>query len=113
MDQSEVLKFERAQVGTITLSEAIRQGSKIRGQSHFGMFEGGRSCAQGAAAEALGFKYNEACSEGTAAMIFLRSKYPSCALLGHFGPIAKRNDYSGGLMWSREKIADWLEAQGY
>lgn len=104
------------------LSEAIRLGAMIRPQSHYAMFCDGRSCAQGAAAEALGVQYADTCEAATLAAIAVENAYSwglspvplpcGCegkrTLLGSFGAIAHLNDISGNHQWTRERIADWV-----
>ena len=101
------------------LSEAIRLGAMIRPQSHVASFIGGKSCAQGAAAEACGMKYKEWASVTN----FLLSQYPwaeninvplpcGCTrdrpLIDSYGAIAHLNDHMGNHRWTREQIADWV-----
>jgi len=116
MDQSEVLKFERAAVGTITLlSEAIRVGAGMRPQSRGCPFANGGSCAWGAAAEALGHRYDPSLQTAIA-INYVASRLNLPHKLVHnekFGPgcdtIWGKNDTGG---FTREQIADWLETQG-
>jgi len=87
----------------LKLSEAIRIGAKIRPQSFSGYWGDGdgTSCVMGAAFEAVGIPYR---SKGLD-----RARYfPS---LTHVvaEEIFYRND---NLHQSREKISDWLKAQG-
>lgn len=113
MDESVIKHLEQPQqVGTLKLSEAIRIGAALRPQSHFCMFdkEGG-SCVQGAAAEALGFPFT---------LDYREMEKIRPLLMAAFGvsgdvlsDMQMRNDVMGGMMWSRERIADWLESKGY
>jgi hypothetical protein len=107
MDLSEVEKFERAKVGTIKLSEAIRIGASKRPQAFSISFSPhGGSCAIGAAYEGAfgktGGNYLQCGGELKRAGIWPEG-LPLCEV--YF-----LNDTH---KWSREAIADWLEAQGY
>lgn len=100
------------------LSKAILKGSKIRPQSYYANFDEGCSCAQGAAAEAMGVEYGD----NVGAELTLLCNFPwaltpvalpcGCAgmkpPLGSFGAIAHLNDICGGHKWTRERIADWV-----
>jgi hypothetical protein len=102
-------------VGRIRLSEAIRIGARIRPQCVWLWFDNGKSCAQGAAYEAV-FGYpgdmalrgtsTDPSRPGTWIANALRDKFPE------YGPIAgeiqSRNDRGE----SRESIADWLQSMG-
>lgn len=109
---------------TLKLSEAIRIGAKIRGQCKTFPFNQDRSCALGAAYEAVygapdgadgTLHMSDVSAPILAAFPFLNS--PS--VLMRDGPMKsdrlmddvwRLNDQLGK---SREQIADWLEAQGY
>lgn len=97
--------LEQPKVGTIRLSEAIRIGAKLRGQTRTGhFFHDGKSCALGAALEATGTPYQHF-SVGPFSLVNDRFALP----FGLDLEIAERNDQ--GHM-TREQIADWLESQG-
>jgi hypothetical protein len=98
------------------VSQAIRIGAKLRPQGTAYYFEHGRSCALGAAYEAIYGHPGVECAAGS-------HRDSSGEMLGvrlgnHFGQpffnadldykIVCKND-SG---WTREQIADWLESQG-
>lgn len=93
------------------LSEAIRIGAKIRPQigpeGLCGPFSRGGSCALGAAYEGLGYEYSP--DAGTSMVISILDKHgmPASKFASE---IITRNDFSH---YSREQIADWLEAQGF
>ncbi len=104
MDESEVKFLEQQQVGTLKLSAAIRIGARFRPQ-HYGMADtnhAGRSCALGAADEALTGKYN---GYGSASGQGFETTPPRVIY-----DVWHKNDYD---KWTREQIADWLEEQGY
>lgn len=100
MDESIVRHLEQPQVGTLTLSAAIRIGAKLRPQCFFGGFHSdGKTCAIAAAAEAI---YGDYTFAGKFAMTLTHDfRIP-------LGEIYTRNDAGQ----SREEIADWLESQG-
>lgn len=108
MDLSEIEKFERAKVGTITLSEAIRIGCKVSRQYHGDYFHGDGACALGAAVLA---------TIGREKFEMLNGKESRDFFIKTFGithdiaaKVAEKNDESRA---SREQIADWLAALGY
>ena len=85
---------------TIKLSEAIREGAKLRPQCYGAFFRNGRSCALGAAYEYLTGD-NDPCK----CELTLISRYGT--------DIRNRVIYmnDGGLL-TRERIADMLEEEG-
>ena len=87
-----------------TLSQAIRLGATFRPQCTGGFFEDGKSCALGAAIEALTGVNTE---PDISVQGFLLDRFPAVQEVLFEIPIM--NDRHG---WSRESIADWLEAQG-
>jgi hypothetical protein len=103
---------------TLKLSEAMREGAKLRPQGAHLLFSKGRSCALGAALEGIGLEYSEtAHSLGTVRRKFsiLRApKFCPC-------PVPNCEDYKDNSLttivghlnddheWTRERIADWLE----
>jgi len=102
MDESVIRHLEQPKVGTLKLSEAIRIGARMRPQCRGTFFREGGSCALGAAVEA---------KEGHPTLNFDQNWE------SYFGAPMKimeevtwMNDRSN---FSREQIADWLEAQGY
>ena len=105
MDESEVLKFEQQQRIT-KLSQAIRIGARLRPQSLCGYFDAGRSCAIGAAYEAI-FGFPMKSKTDHQGVCDLYDKMPVIRGLAH--SIVGWND-SG---MTREAIADRLEAEGF
>jgi hypothetical protein len=96
----------------LKLSDAMRIGAKLRPQSTSGGFAKGTTCAIVAAAEGLGFDLGASPPSVTAAAWdFLKSRgvvdEPYHATLA--ATIISHNDFDE---WTREQIADWLEAQG-
>jgi hypothetical protein len=104
MDESEVLRFEQQKQIT-KLSQAIREGAKLRPQCTKYFFGGGGSCAFGAAYEAItGYKLPEYSTNGVEVL----KRVPNYG--GDLScEIVRWND-SG---MTREAIADKLEALGY
>ncbi len=99
------------------LSEAIRLGAALREQAYFEMFVDDRSCALGAAAEAIGCKPaqddegNDACCDRIAIafpILHITVEHPQ--LMGKRDQvqwlIASLNDNA---RWTRQQIADWVE----
>ena len=96
----------------MNLSEAIREGAKIRRRCRHGYFCRGGSCAMGAAWEAVG-----GC-EDDITFSNLSDEFPDLFRLrkitapvgGEFrnlhGAISHLNDKAN---WARERIADWVE----
>lgn len=103
MDLSEQKNLEQEQKIT-KLSLAIRIGALFRGQCKNEYFGNGGSCALGAAWEAMRMKgyppmgVDEAVKEMGFQVPFFTAV-----------EIAIKNDEG----WTRERIADWLEWQGY
>jgi hypothetical protein len=112
MDQSEVLRFEQQQQIT-RLSQAIREGAKLRPQCKKFVFAHGKSCAIGAWLEGLGYPYKEG-----AHLSYLLALPPSIEDAFASADSAYRQKYR---LWiwqdndqgrSRESIADRLESIG-
>ena len=102
MEMSEVLKFDKSHVGTTKLSEDIRIGATKHPQTTRGVFtDGRRTCALGAAAVARGWDGD---SRVDVSGTYLRDVPDRI-----WYEIANMND---GGRYTREQIADWLEAQG-
>lgn len=95
------------------LSEAIRIGAKLRPQGMGFYFSEGRSCALGAAYEAVTGKYHEA-GAGTDIpnmVDWFSEKFDMGPSLG--SRIVDMNDGNHGqIQRTREQVADWLESQG-
>lgn len=101
MDLTEVRHFEQ-QTGTLRLSDAIRIGAKIRGQCADDYFSNGKSCALGAAWEAItGDHTNQFLTEEIRRIFDVP--------LDILDNIAYRND--AGL--TREECADYAESLGF
>ena len=113
------------------LSEAIREGAKIRPQA-FGKFfaegeEQATSCALGAAMEGAGL-VPMPLNFGNAGYDTLRQEWPEIEAQEITCPAGCKNDWrceAGGSIediiqhlndtcrWTREQIADWLQERGY
>lgn len=106
----------------LRLSEAIRLGAMLRPQGFGHLFSHGKSCALGAAKEAIGMKGKRAkAGEGNGWQGFdfyaywpwLRSRvrHPVTEYgfteENAFWVVMHLNDH---LHWSRERIADWVES---
>lgn len=111
MDESIVKFLERTKVGTLKLSEAIREGIRMRPRecSH-SFFDGDdASCLWGAAWVAIG-NPGKGSSLPTGVSLWMAKRFgvPEMvcieAHLMHGG---------SGTTSTREQIADWLAAQGY
>ena len=102
LEHKEAVEITPAKV--LKLSEAIRIGAKIRPQCTYSYFTRGKSCALGAAAEALYGVTEKTFS--TTHINKITSKLSRVVV----SEIIERND---DLHWTREQIADWLEGQGY
>lgn len=105
MDESEVLRFEQQKQIT-KLSEAIREGAKLRPQCFIGTAHDGAACVNLSAAEALGFVYSE-WSTWTQVRAFLTDRGFPCMVLN------QALHWNDADRLSREEIADKLEALGY
>lgn len=106
-DDSVVKVFEQQQV-KLKLSDAIRIGARIRPQCRLDPFRDGKSCAIGAAYEGATGEYNEEMDMcDIRDELRIRGIWPLTLPTSAIWPL---NDCE---RWSREQIADWLEAQGY
>lgn len=105
---------------SVKLSEAIREGAKLRPQAFGAFFKNGGSCAEGAAAEAVGCAYNENARWEPATHLNQHNLYRGvyAALVKAPCPVAGcvRRPNTAHLnddhRWTREAIADWLEELG-
>lgn len=92
------------------LSEAIRLGAMLRPQAFRKAFDKEGSCAWGAAKEAVG----ELDGEPAQLWPWIVSSFPTCPQCGHSHAIGFVSVVSACLndnhKWSRERIADWVEA---
>jgi len=111
LDESVIKHLEQPQVGTITkLSQAIREGSKLRGECHSSWLKDGRSCAWTAAAEATGMDFSIGYRiDGLAIYRHLKAHFPNLTP-DIFGDVVMRMDSRN---WSRLRCANWLQALGY
>jgi hypothetical protein len=105
------------------LSDAIREGAKLRPQA-FGAYQDalGGSCALGAAYEAFALRdnaaYGVACAEpffrerrnpwGTLLRTLRDTPCPDCGYMHYEDQITHLNDTH---KWTRERIADWVATQ--
>lgn len=106
MDESIVKHLEQPQQGTLKLSEAIRIGARLRPQQTNGRYmNDGKSCALGAAYEAVTGRYDE----NTGLIPWFQSQYSRLDMLRIGAAIMLRNDRGE----SRESIADWLQGIGF
>jgi hypothetical protein len=108
-EKREVFPNRESSEETITkLSQAIREGAKLRPIGKGFLLYGGRTCALGAALEGLGHKVIP--WEGTGTPGY-SAQYE--VLYDRFGAsvcqeVFMFNDEG----WTRERIADWLEKRG-
>lgn len=103
------------------LSQAIRNGAKLRPQARLAFFYAGKSCALGAAYEGYYGSTNTSMEEvadclsrrfPVLRLLLNKSQVPSCIegdgkdqyLLNNV--VTTLNDYKG---WTREQVADWVE----
>lgn len=101
------------------LSEAIRLGALLRPKAIGYFFKDGASCAQGAALEATGTRYdnNPELSLFYHGMMVTRWPWirkgawcPACGLYAPVGGVIPHlNNRLGAHDWPRERIADWVE----
>ena len=99
------------------LSEAIRLGAMIRPQGFHGLFGEGKSCAMGAALEAVGFPYEDIPSNQLCEGMKLFSGHSHT----RWCPVCRESPQTTAPLyrvvehlndthrWSREQIADWVE----
>jgi hypothetical protein len=99
-----------------TLSAAIRLGATFRPQCYGSMFEHGKSCALGAAAEALGIPTHSSREFIDGIRPRFGEPIPvTCPMGGcsfHWNHEEVAVHLNDDHMWTREQIADWLEGQG-
>lgn len=90
------------------LSEAIRLGATMRPQAFGVAMFNGRSCAMGAASEALGITIEDFLDwpADIRATFRLLRKCPVCQIEESMCAVAHVNDVH---RWTREQIADWVE----
>lgn len=103
VDEKAAGEVQEQKRGTLTLSEAIRIGAKIRPQGRGGCNAArGTSCALSAAHEAITGQPNT--------FVEYWSTVKPLAPEHVLEAVYRKNDFDG---WTRERIADWLEARGY
>jgi hypothetical protein len=108
VEHKEALEITEAPAKTLKLSEAIRKGARLRPQGTGWWHRDGKSCALGAAYEALTGRITNDYSGVTLETIhIMATAFPAFYALTH--EIGKMNDIQH---LTREQIADWLEAQG-
>jgi hypothetical protein len=97
----------------MTLSQAIRLGARLKPQT-MGMWQaGGKTCAAGAALDAIGRLETDEPSlllQEQWPVSTLRVQHPACPHITDYSVLAiitTLNDCEG---WSRERIADWVES---
>lgn len=108
VEHKEALEVTEAPVKITKLSDAIRIGSALRPQCTGAMFKGGGSCALGAAYEAL-FGYPGDEPESDVGRLY-RIKERVLVPFDAFSGIGTYRNDNG---WTREAVADWLEALGF
>lgn len=108
MDLSEVEKLD-SPVKTLKLSEAMRIGARLRPQCRGDLFDSVGSCALGAAYEGMTGK-TDAFFHSDVSDLFPQILGVNGDLNEIGREVLEKNDGDG---WTREQIADWLEAQGY
>lgn len=98
------------------LSEAIRLGAMLRPQGYYAMSDDGRTCAYGAAYEAVGFVIDDETRWPAAELIY--ATFPLIAVLTMPCPECGQDAPAPGMVvthlndrhrWTREDIADWVE----
>lgn len=98
------------------LSQAIRLGAMMRPQGRAGLLVNGKTCALGAACEAVGIVIGEV---GTHSRIYsdLRERWPLLTLSGPHSNCMGANDIMQAIWMmndicchTREQIADWVES---
>ena len=113
MDESVIKHLERQQVGTMKLSHAIKEGSKIRPQCYGALAKQGKTCALGAAYE---FYFGELPQDGNRILDYFRLRTVWPELGRPYGPNRDLEQFITMLAdcaMTREQVADEIEAQGY
>jgi hypothetical protein len=95
----------------LTLSAAMRLGAMLKPQGHNRYLRQGRTCALGAALDAIGALRYEA---GNSTRLF--NQWPILETWA-VHPVTNRSEMAGGIVvslndeyhWTREVIADWVE----
>jgi hypothetical protein len=109
VEHKEVGEVSEAPAKITKLSQAIREGAKLRGECRGAWFIEGRSCALMAAVEATG---GDLINEGWHGMKIaghLRQRFPTVPA----DVVMAIPSLVDSQHYSREQCASWLEAQGY
>jgi hypothetical protein len=109
VEHKEVGEVAEAPAKITKLSEAIREGAKLRGECRGAWFFDGRSCALMAAVEATGGDLSEIGWHGTKIFLYMRTRFPNVPS----DLVMAVPDLMDNKNYSREQCAVWLEAQGY
>jgi hypothetical protein len=124
MDHSEILRFENGadtRLKPWRLSQAIRAGAKLLPKAKVFPFISGGSCAFGAAYHAIfGHTLPESSGEGEGGFFPYLDVLAACGIdpdspeaCRIVTDVYQRNDgMHGHDEWTREAIADWLDARG-
>jgi hypothetical protein len=111
VEHKEAGEVSEAPAKTLKMSEAIRIGARYRPQAFGSLTDGFGTCALGAAIEGIFGPWSVMTSGGRTCQhldAIYGERYRAVKNVGGFG-IVNLNDE---LKWSREQIADWLEAEG-
>lgn len=119
MDLSEVVRLEELQQDPHRLSRLMREGAKLHPQAWMTQYDGWGTCAYGAVAAGLGFDWDVR-GKGKANLpdlwyeVRLGKHYIAAAETA----LVKRTGYVMTWLndvhrWTRERIADELEAAGF
>lgn len=111
VEHKEVGEIATAPAKTLKLSEAIRIGAQIRPQCSVEFYDDGKSCALGAALEAIG-KRDEAMSYRANEVAWPYEWISKYFVLPEDFDELKDVGYLNDEGLSREQIADHLEAKG-
>lgn len=104
VEHKEAVEVTEAPAKVLKLSEAMRIGAMRHPQNMNALYEAGKTCALGAVAVGRGWMPTDSIPDEVITR-YLGDVY-NTPLWYEIG--AKRNDIG----WTREHIADWLEAQG-
>lgn len=109
VEHKEVGEVAEAPAKTMKLSQAIRDGSKLRGECRGAWFADGRSCALMAAVEATGGDVRNVGWHGAKIFTYMRQRFPNVPS----ELVMAIPDLMDNRQYSREQCAVWLEAHGY
>lgn len=102
-EHKEALEVTEAPTKTLKLSEALRIGARLRPQCRDVFFINRKSCALGAAYEAITGRYDEHLMIEALIEIWPHINGGLAAKIASLNDLGK----------TREYIADWLEAHGF